>query len=85
MNWVVALLLGISLGGAGIFTYLKLTSNKTLLNAQRNAKNLLEEAGKEAGTLKKEKLIEAEEENYDLRQKLEEEFDRQTRNDLSPA
>lgn len=82
MNWVVALLLGISLGGAGIFTYLKLTSNKTLLNAQRNAKNFLEEARKEADTLKKEKLIEAEEENYDLRQKLEEEFiDKQ--NDLS--
>ncbi len=76
MNWVVALLLGISLGGAGIFIYLKLTSNKTLLNAQKNAKNVLAEARKEAETLRKEKLIEAEEENYQNQQKLEEEFER---------
>lgn len=75
MEWVVALLLGIVVGGGGVFLYLKTTSNKSLLNAQKTAQKMIADSEKEAETLKKEKLIEAQEEIFDHKQRLEQEYD----------
>ena len=76
MEWVVALLVGILVGGSGLFFFLKMTSNKTILNAQKDAKNIITAAEKEVDTLKKEKLIEAQEEIYEQKQKLEQEYEK---------
>jgi len=76
MEWVVALLVGILVGGSGLFFFLKMTSNKTILNAQKDAKNIVAAAEKEVDTLKKEKLIEAQEEIYEQKQKLEQEYEK---------
>ena len=72
----LALVIGIVLGGAGIFLYLKSTSNKTLLNAQQQATAILADSQKEVESLKKEKLFEAEEEIFELKQKLELEYEK---------
>ncbi|MCB0265247.1 MAG: DUF3552 domain-containing protein, partial [Calditrichaeota bacterium] len=64
------------MGGAGIFLYLKSTSNKTLLNAQQQATAILADSQKEVESLKKEKLFEAEEEIFELKQKLELEYEK---------
>lgn len=74
MEWVVALLLGIVVGGGGVFLYLKTTSNNSLLNAQKTAQKIIADSDKEAETLKKEKLIEAQEEIYEHKQRLEQEY-----------
>lgn len=76
MEWVAALLVGILIGGIGLLVFLKMTSNKTILNAQRDAKNIIAAAEKEADTLKKEKLIELQEETYEQKQKLEQEYEK---------
>jgi ribonuclease Y len=81
MEWVVVLLVGILVGGSGLFLYLRMTSNKTILNAKRDARNIIDDAGKEADTLKKEKLIEAQEEIYEQKQDLEQDFEKK-RNQL---
>ena len=75
MEWVVALLLGMMVGGGGVFLYLKTTSNTSLLNAQKTAQKIIADSEKEAETLKKEKLIEAQEEIFDHKQRLEQEYD----------
>ncbi|RMF57402.1 MAG: ribonuclease Y [Calditrichaeota bacterium] len=75
MDWLVAFAAGIIIGALLIFTYLKLTSNKSLLNARALANEIIEEAKKEAETTKKEKLLEAEEEIYQHKQKLESELE----------
>lgn len=72
----LAFIAGIILGGAGIYLYLKTTSNKVLLNAQQQAESILQDAQKEVEALKKEKLIEAEDEIYELKQKLEADFEK---------
>jgi len=50
------------------------TGKKSLYQAKTKAELLLENATTESENLKKEKLLEAEEENYNVKQKLEEEF-----------
>jgi len=50
------------------------TGKKSLNQAKAKAELLIENATTESENLKKEKLIEVEEENYNVRQKLEEEF-----------
>lgn len=76
MEWVIALLAGIFVGGGIIFIYLKTTSNKTLLNAQKTAQSIIADAENELETLKKEKMIEAEEEIFDQKQRLESEYEK---------
>ena len=80
MEWVAALLVGILIGGIGLFLFLKMTSNKTILNAQRDAKNIIAAAEKEVDTLKKETLIEAQEEIYEQKQKIEQEYEKKRSN-----
>ncbi|MCK6622747.1 MAG: ribonuclease Y [Calditrichaceae bacterium] len=78
MDWGIALLVGILVGGGGLFLFLKMTSDKTLLNARKSAKTIIADAEKEAETLKKEKLVEAQEDIYDQKQKLEHEFEKKS-------
>lgn len=75
MDWVVALIAGIVMGGVMLFLYLKASSNKTILNAGKTAENLLADAEKEAETLKKAALIEAEDDIFEQKQQLEQEFE----------
>ncbi len=71
MMLIIGLILGLLIGVAGLYFYLKATHNKTLLAAEDQAQRILREAKKEAETLKKEKLLEAEEAAYDIKQKAE--------------
>ena len=71
-----ALLAGIAIGGGGVYFYLKSTSQTTLTNARKMAQGIIEDAQKEVETSKKEKLIEAEEDIFDQKQKLEQDFDK---------
>ncbi len=73
MEWIIAILLGIIIGSLGIFFFLKLTSKKALTNAQKVAEKIINDAQEEADTLKKEKLLEAQEEIYEHKQRLEKE------------
>lgn len=75
MLTVIALLAGILIGGAGIFFYLKITSNQTILQARHQAENIISEAKREAETLKKESLLEVEEQIFEQKQNLEKEFE----------
>ena len=75
MNGLVMLLIGFVAGGGLLFFYLKLTSDKTLLNARESAQKVIKDAEKEAETLKKETVIEAEEEAYQLKEKFEQDYE----------
>ena len=77
LTWVVALLIGIVAGGAIVFIYLKTTSSQTIGNAKVEAERLLADAQKEGEALKKERLIEAQEEIYEQKQKLESDLEDQ--------
>ncbi len=81
MDWIVALLVGMVTGGLILFLFLKLTSNKSLLQAKQIAKKLVDEAHEEAETIKKEKLLEAQEEIFEQRQQVEAEAEKK-RNQL---
>ncbi len=71
MMLIIGLILGALAGAAALYFYLKATHNKTLLAAEEQAQKILKDAQKEAETLKKEKLLEAEEAAYDIKQKAE--------------
>lgn len=75
MNWIVALLLGMLGGMIILFLYLYLTSKEKLLQAQKQADRIITDAKQESETLKKEKIIEAEESVYQKKQKIEKELD----------
>ena len=76
MDWVVALLAGIVIGAVILFLFLKITSQKAILNAHKNAENILTDAQKEAETLKKSALIEAEDEIFEQKQQLEQDHEK---------
>ena len=75
MEWVIALLLGLAGGGAGVYFYLKIAADKAILGAHENAKNIIEDSEREAATFKQEKLIEAEEEIFEQKQRLEQAYE----------
>lgn len=75
MEWIIALLIGLMVGTIGLFLYLKLSGGKRLLQVEQEAKRLLEDARSEAEALKREKLIEVEEELFENKQKLEQEIE----------
>ncbi|MGH1363238.1 MAG: ribonuclease Y [Calditrichia bacterium] len=77
LGWVVALLIGIVVGGAIVFIYLKTTSSQTIANAKVEVDRLLADAQKEGEAFKKERLIEAQEEIFEQKQKLELELEDQ--------
>lgn len=73
---IVAFAGGVLVGALVLWVVLKGTSNKALLSASAQAEKILEEARNEAETLKKEKLLEVEEEIFQQKQMLEEETER---------
>ena len=75
MNWLFALLLGMLAGVVILFLYLYLTSKEKLLRVQKQATKIVSDAHQEAETIKKEKIIEAEESVYQKKQQAEEEID----------
>lgn len=75
MNWIVALLVGALSGASLLFLYLYFTAKEKLLRAQKRAKELISEAQNDGETIKKEKLIEAEESIYQKKQQIENEID----------
>ena len=76
MPSIIALIIGLLAGSILLYLYLKFTSNTTLLNANKEAEKIVADAQKEAATLRKEQLVEAEEEIFNLRQQAEEENER---------
>lgn len=75
MEWVVALLAGLLIGGGGLYLYLKTIATKAILSAQEDARNIVESAQREAETLKKEMQVNCQEEIFQQRQQLEAEFE----------
>ncbi len=76
MEWIISALIGILVGLVGFWLFLKISAGKKLLFAQQEAKRIIEEAKSEAETLKKEKLIEVQEELFEHKQRLEKEIER---------
>lgn len=70
---IVAVLAGALLGALALYSILYFTSQKKLLSAGNQAKEIVENSKKEAETIKKEKLIEAEELIFEKKQELEKE------------
>ncbi|MBD3223459.1 MAG: ribonuclease Y [Caldithrix sp.] len=68
--WIIAALIGILIG----WLLNSMIGNNNFASAKAKAEQLIKDANDDAESLKKEKLIEADEEIYDQRQKLEEEF-----------
>lgn len=75
MEWVVGIVIGILVGSVSLWFFLKMSSGKKILNATSEAARIVEEAKSEAESLKKEKLIEVQEELFENKQKLEKEID----------
>ena len=75
MNWIFALLLGMLAGALILFLYLYLTSKEKLLRAQKQSAQIISDAQKDAETIKKEKVIEAEESIFQKKQQIEKDLD----------
>jgi ribonucrease Y len=71
MSIVIGILIGVIAGGALVFAALVLTGESRLATARRRRQLLLEEAGREADTLRREAQLEAKEESVRLREELE--------------
>ncbi|HFE64073.1 MAG TPA: ribonuclease Y, partial [Caldithrix sp.] len=75
MEWIIGAVIGMVVGSVGLWIFLKLSAGKKLLQATQEAKRVLADAVSEAETLKKEKLIEVQEELLESKQRLEKEID----------
>lgn len=75
MNWILALLVGMLVGAIVLFLYLYSSSKEKLLRAQKQAEKIIANAQEEAETIKKEKIIDAEETLYHKKQQAEKEID----------
>ncbi len=75
MDVILGLIGGILVGSIALFIILKLSGGKKLLKAQEEADRILENARGEAEALKREKLIEAEEEIFETKQRMERELE----------
>ena len=64
MFWYTGIVVGIIVGAVGLWLYLKIFSKRKVMEAQKLAEQLLSDAKSEAESLKKEKLIEVQEELY---------------------
>ncbi|MEJ2634144.1 MAG: ribonuclease Y [Calditrichia bacterium] len=83
MQWIIGVLIGLVAGSVGLWLFLKSSAGKKLLTAEEEAKHLLEDAKSEAETLKKEKLIEVQEELFEHKQLLEKEVETKRENLLN--
>ncbi|WP_373797182.1 Rnase Y domain-containing protein, partial [Jeotgalibaca porci] len=83
MEWIeiafaiIALIIGVVIG----YFYRKSNHEKELAGARNTATSILEEAAKDAETMKKEAMLEAKEESHQYRSTIEEEL-RERRNDV---
>lgn len=75
MEWIIGAVIGMVVGSVGLWIFLKLSTGKKLLQATREAKRILADAVSEAETLKREKLIEVQEELLENKQRLEREIE----------
>jgi len=75
MDLILGMVIGIISGSIVLWFFLSITSNKKLLKAREMAKKLLEESRAEAESLKKEKMIEVQEELLEHKQKLEKDLE----------
>lgn len=75
MDLIFGVVIGIICGSIVLWFFLSITSNKKLLKAREIAKKLLEEAKAETESLKKEKMIEVQEELLEHKQKLEKDLE----------
>ncbi|MBN2365951.1 MAG: ribonuclease Y [Calditrichaeota bacterium] len=75
MEWLAGILIGFVVGMVSLWLFLKVTSDKKLLAATEEAARILQDAQSEAESLKKEKLIEVQEELFEHKQKLEQEIE----------
>lgn len=74
---IIALIIGVVIG----YFYRKSNHEKELAGARNTATSILEEAAKDAETMKKEAMLEAKEESHQYRSTIEEEL-RERRNDV---
>lgn len=74
---IIALIIGVVIG----YFYRKSNHEKELAGARNTATSILEEAAKDAETMKKEAMLEAKEESHQYRSTIEEEL-RERRNDI---
>lgn len=82
MVTVLLFLIGLAVGGAGVFVYSKYLSDSTLKDADNKAKKLLSEAGLQAENTLKSAEIKAKDEMLKLRKELEDES-RNRRNEMN--
>jgi ribonuclease Y len=68
---IAAFIIGLLIGASVLFLLLRVTSMKRMLKAQTQASEIISDAKNEAETIKKEKLIEAEELIFEKKQKFE--------------
>jgi ribonuclease Y len=71
MVWYWLIAIGLVVGAVCLWLFLKFSENKKLFRAKEQADRLVREAHSEAESLKKEKLIEVQEELFNHKQKLE--------------
>ncbi|MFZ0391133.1 MAG: ribonuclease Y [Calditrichia bacterium] len=75
MEWIIGTLVGLVVGVLAFWLFLKITANQKLLNAGAEAEHILDDARSAAGQLKKEKLIEVQEELFEHKTRLEKEIE----------
>lgn len=75
MEWYWALLIGLVAGAVCLWLVLHIFQNAKLVKAREKADRLIQDAASEAEALKKEKLIEVQEELFNYKQQLEKELE----------
>lgn len=75
MEWYWALLIGLVAGAVCLWLFLHIFQNAKLVKAREKADRLIQDATSEAEALKKEKLIEVQEELFNHKQQLEKEIE----------
>ncbi|GAB4331312.1 MAG: ribonuclease Y [Calditrichia bacterium] len=75
MEFLIGVIGGLVVGAALLFLILKTKASNKLLNAEKEAQQILEEAREEAESLKQVKLIELREEQLEYKKKLEKQLE----------
>jgi len=73
MEWMIGSLLGLIIGLAVAMAGVAAASRKKIRQAKEEAQKIIADASREADTLKKEKLIEADEQIFELKHRAEKE------------
>ncbi|GAB4362767.1 MAG: ribonuclease Y [Calditrichia bacterium] len=75
MDLIISALVGLVVGSIGLYFFLRIMVGRKFLQAERKAKQILEEAKSDAERLIKEKQIEIQEELFEHKQRLEKEIE----------